>query len=401
MCVILQLPKDITPSFEKVKNAVLNNPDGYGILMVDRGKLEVRKEVPVKGNDPDEIYQYIVDTIGVDRYLHVRKNTVGKTIVENAHPFNVFKLDSGREVWFMHNGTLSKWRPSSTMSEDSDTKNYAENFLHPLLYRFVGDNHGLGDYTDPFFKTLIADHFDYSNRGLLIANDLPILELGQWKEIKENGITYRASNDDYFNSVMTHRMSEAQRSSWNAPRFQDSKPDGIHPLTGNPERVTNANAPQQKATPASKEEREASQVLVPLKDIDLEKRNGRRLRSEEVNSLMAVGISEIEELDNEQLSYFVYLTKKEINSWVASNIEAASLFLELMFTKYAEMCEEYEALDTQRMTIVNKHERATTVIAEQVQKINNLEAEIAELKKALNAKTGRVTKKATEEKVAA
>lgn len=378
MCVIIKLPPGTVLSEGKLRNAILNNPDGWGIVFVDRGQLTLRKECDPEGNDPELIAKILTDSRDVQRYLHVRKNTVGKTIIDNTHPFTVLSVEGGRRIEFMHNGTFHTYK-ATTPEGQSDTRHYAETFLSPLLNKFHGDN-GIGDYTDTLLSKILSGVFDYNNRGLLISNDLEARSYGKWDTVKDGDVTFEVSNNDYFDRLITTRVPT---------KYLETLPTQQRPVGGSPaqqgqmfrgsEPEEEAKAPTANRLPSSY----ATPQVIPLKDINLQKSNSILANASDLNDLMDLSIREWEDLDNEQIVYFQYCTRKEIQAWLELHPSTASMLYEAMFVRFAELVEEYDTMDEARVQAVLKHEAATKHIADLV-------AENNELKKALGEDTKEV-----------
>lgn len=376
MCVICVLKPGYVPSQKLITNAVLNNPDGFGLIIKDRGKLEVIKDCDVsKGNDPDRIYGELCVAQEHQRILHVRKNTVGRTELANTHPFTVMKALDGRHIEFMHNGTLHKWRPGAE-STLSDSHNFALSFMSPLLYRFTSPENGLGDYTDKFFNNLLGDTFGTMNRGLLVANDLDPVLLGKWEEIGDGDEKFWASNNDYFNYSINNRMHESQK-----PKTQvivrqpePSAAEGV-PNGGTKEenigngRSSTSNVPRR--------------TVGALKEVNLSKTNGRPLSVKDLENLYSWGTDDIEDLDEESISYMGYLGMKEINNYVNTNPEGAGLLIEFLARKYAALFEDFVNTDELRVKAVDKHEKATNVNSALAFELNEAKKLIESLRKEL------------------
>lgn len=215
MCVIFQLLPGYTIPKPYLDNAVHNNPHGYGIIIKRDNKLTVVKDLPAGGNDPDVIYKILKDNEDAERYCHVRWKTAGAISDANTQPFLVFD-DSGREIWFCHNGTLSQYTPTYSQNpppdEASDSRKFAETILKRYLPKMTGEN-GIADYQDEIIQDMLLKTWPtHGSKGLLIGNDLDPLFLGysQWDDIKttervetEDGVTevsgsFFASNNDYF-----------------------------------------------------------------------------------------------------------------------------------------------------------------------------------------------------------
>lgn len=190
MCVIMVCKKGIVPPYDKFRNAVWNNPHGWGLVMKDNNRLEIKRGFDEKGTDPDDLYRIMCDNDDVERALHVRWATEGAKDLDNTHPFPVFSSNS-RDIYFMHNGTLSGYRPPVGITQDddlygaSDSKRFAELKLGPLLLHLRGQA-GNADYSDPLVKEVLSKFWDSTSKGLLISNNLENLYFNPsaWSNIK-------------------------------------------------------------------------------------------------------------------------------------------------------------------------------------------------------------------------
>ena len=253
MCSIIHLPPGTMFPEEKLKNAIYNNPHGWGIILLDseNKKIEVKKGFPKtmetdkhpKECDPKKIIKILKDNMDIDRFLHVRNKSQGEINIENTHPFSVYNSNS-RQVYFMHNGTLQDYKPKTTTytyynnvrvddpkegGEDqtrSDSLNFAERFLQPLLVRVSGEN-GHGDIKDEFIEKLINKSWgsDY-NRGLLVSNEQGPLYIGRWKkkifkDSEGKDVEFLVSNDDYFDELK--RGPEYERRKAEEKKIKEAK----------------------------------------------------------------------------------------------------------------------------------------------------------------------------------
>lgn len=132
MCVILELKPNTDFPFEDLKTACQINKDGWGLLVHDRGKLELSNGFDPKGNNAEDIARILEDTKSQHRMLHLRFSTAGAKNIENCHPFQVLnKTDHGLDLYFMHNGTLYDFTKS--MEGFSDSYAFNEKILKPLV----------------------------------------------------------------------------------------------------------------------------------------------------------------------------------------------------------------------------------------------------------------------------
>jgi predicted glutamine amidotransferase len=165
MCVILHLPANVTFPFEKINAACTVNPDGYGILVKDRGKFEVIRDYNPKGNDPDAVFYRLVDAEEYERYLHLRFCTVGAKDLLNTHPFHVSTdPDTGEEIWMMHNGTLSGWRSP----DKCDTLLFNEAILQPLFKNYRTDKDHI--FHDTTIHKILHEFIGSSSKVLMASS---------------------------------------------------------------------------------------------------------------------------------------------------------------------------------------------------------------------------------------
>ena len=207
MCVIIASVKGNSFPFEKLRVAAINNPHGFGIVAVTGKKLEVFHRFNEKGNDPEEVAKAMERYKDCDmQFLHLRYTTKGTSSRENVHPFTVYKRD-GKRVEFMHNGSFGRFI-SNDEKVKSDTRQFAENFVTPLLTNYITEN-GPADIEDPFLEKVMQEYFHNSCRGLLVANDQRPLFLGGWSKYKApDDVEYIVSNTDYFVNIQSHRATE-------------------------------------------------------------------------------------------------------------------------------------------------------------------------------------------------
>ena len=201
MCVIISLEPEIMLPTSLLENAVWNNPHGVGLIVEKGKKLEVIREFFKEGTEPKFVHDLLKKHSKYRRHLHLRWKTEGELNLDNTHPF---KVHDEKEVWFMHNGTLHEYRPTTTngvTDPRSDSQIFADRILKPLLK--VLD----GDYSTDIIKDVILKFWGLTSRGLLVAaGQKPYyINVRDWKTIraKYNGedIEFLASNDDYFNHL--------------------------------------------------------------------------------------------------------------------------------------------------------------------------------------------------------
>lgn len=359
MCNIIGLPPKQVLPWNSFKNMVMNNRDGYGLVVLNDGKMEVIKEMPEKGNDPEVLARLVERFKDHQKFLHVRYNTVGETNRENTHPFTVYKGHDNHQVEFMHNGTMSDFKPSYN-SEDkrSDTRVFAETFLSPLLSRWQGDQ-GLADIEDPFMKVLLEKYFNYTNRGLLISNKMNALFLGKWSTVKsEEGVDLPSSNTDYFHSIISTR-----------DKFKPTiiQQGGSNPNPTQALATTNASAVKEETSGDNKvvQLREAksntTDEVTKLADLPSVIRTpGRFITPNEIANLVDLGG---DELDHESILYFSSILPLELATFFTSETEAATALFFFVVEAYAILNGAMEEALDDANTAMQKHERATNAIA--------------------------------------
>lgn len=240
MCVIIHLKKGVLLPYKMFETATFNNPHGYGVVLKDDNRLEVKRECPEKGNDPEKIYKLLVDNKDIERFVHLRWKTQGDICLDNTQPFPAYISDK-RQVWFMHNGSLYDYTKKITQvngtttittTDDtiSDSRNFCETDLSDLLLRMQGEQ-GLGDIQDPMFIKTVNKFWATASKGILISSDQDPLylsgsawqaistgEYDQWTDKKSKPpvthsteIKFMASNDDYFKELKRGPVFEARK----------------------------------------------------------------------------------------------------------------------------------------------------------------------------------------------
>lgn len=145
MCVIIVRDPGITIPQDKLESACIVNPDGWGLAIADRGKLEYRHELI---NNPDVIAKALEAAKTHTVLLHLRFITAGEKSIQNCHPFKTMTREAdGFDITFSHNGTLYPYKPTNG-EVTSDSYNFNQRFVRPLVLRtaaFVGNANALDD----------------------------------------------------------------------------------------------------------------------------------------------------------------------------------------------------------------------------------------------------------------
>jgi predicted glutamine amidotransferase len=179
MCVIIDKPAGVTMPWENVKQAALSNPDGWGVMWIDpkTGNLEARKGLfssdDAAGDEFLEIYKLFKNTHAV---FHLRVMTHGSISKENCHPFQITnKKEHGKDLYFMHNGTIYTVDDKVNPEKKSDTSLFNDQFLQPIL---KGNPDAV--FLDPVLTMI--DRVIGQSRLLFLADDGRIARLGSWSE---------------------------------------------------------------------------------------------------------------------------------------------------------------------------------------------------------------------------
>ena len=154
MCVIIEKNPGIILPEEKIINACITNSDGWGLSVIDRGKVETFFGLDDKNTDPDKVLKALEKTVNHKAFLHLRFTTAGSRSLENCHPFfTTSKTEDGVEILFMHNGTLSSFKDKE--NKISDTNNFNTNFLKPLIKTILKANPNENPLNNPLLSKVL------------------------------------------------------------------------------------------------------------------------------------------------------------------------------------------------------------------------------------------------------
>lgn len=160
MCLIMIRPADKVISFEDLKTAINNNPDGYGITFPSGDGMTLQTLRSLQKPDPDTLFRLMQEELqDTTIMLHLRYNTVGKTSLRNVHPFPVLEAAAhGEDMRMAHNGTIAKWKTSPLRkSDESDTRVFVREYARPLFSRFSQGMLPSEILEDKFALNLLAD----------------------------------------------------------------------------------------------------------------------------------------------------------------------------------------------------------------------------------------------------
>jgi hypothetical protein len=137
MCVIIVKNPGIEIDPMKIETACHVNKDGWGLSVLDRGKLETRHDFTPSGNKPEDVINALEQARDCKAYLHLRYTTRGARDLTNCHPFQIATLGThGQDIWFMHNGTLSGFVDESDRKR-SDSHMFADTLLSGLVSKLA------------------------------------------------------------------------------------------------------------------------------------------------------------------------------------------------------------------------------------------------------------------------
>lgn len=119
MCLMIHRPDGADIPLEILEQALIDNPDGWGITTIGRAVKSSR------GLSPNSFWKAYARARG-EAFIHFRFATHGNVTIGNCHPFAI--LDSNYVV--MHNGTIDTPIVDKTRS---DTWHYCNRVLAPML----------------------------------------------------------------------------------------------------------------------------------------------------------------------------------------------------------------------------------------------------------------------------
>jgi len=181
MCVIIDKKIGQEIPFESLLLAAGRNPDGYGVVIADRGENVVLQGLAEKSATAAEnVARFLEQAKDLPCMVHFRFATAGARTVGNAHPFQILSKDKdGVDMHMMHNGTIHHFKIEG--SQDSDTARFVNIVARPLLKR-LWKSHGEDEVAflgDPVLtETLKAMvgwgvlTFQTSNGGTLRINEV-------------------------------------------------------------------------------------------------------------------------------------------------------------------------------------------------------------------------------------
>lgn len=210
MCVIIHLKPGQQIPKPMLNMAIQNNPHGYGLIFPENNQLTTIRNAA--DNEYDVIEEQLQKNGDVDRYLHLRWKTHGLQNIDNCHPFSVVKTRKN-DVLMMHNGILQGYTTNEDAKDQSDTKNFVDAVVTPVLSRLKFPQ-GFINLQDPLVFTLLDSLTPHNNRLLLINKDNQPLFLGNWVKFTYNQgqekSDFVVSNATYFRNYSRGRNTYFQ-----------------------------------------------------------------------------------------------------------------------------------------------------------------------------------------------
>lgn len=161
MCVILHRKYETFVDDADIIDAYHTNPDGYGLMYQNKGKVITEKGII----GLDELLDKLNNLCETEYILHLRIRTHGKINKQNCHPFSI-----GFGGYLMHNGMLDVPIFNENMS---DTWHFSN------IIRGLGRKLSLKDYS------AIEEYHDSFNRMAFMYPD-SIEKTGSWYEHRGN-----------------------------------------------------------------------------------------------------------------------------------------------------------------------------------------------------------------------
>lgn len=213
MCVIIVKNPDIELPYNKLSNALQVNDDGYGISIIDRGKLETIRGVHGDKVDVDKVYKAIDELKSYPMFLHMRFRTSGGYDERACHPFDVFtKADDGVDIKFMHNGVMSKFEVNNSPYPDSYF--FVQKIVRPLMSKLVKAHDGDYDAVleDDLFAEILREYSNGANRFVTYSESGKFLITNKKDGIEFDG--WWASNNHYFHGRSYNNNNRGYYSSY-------------------------------------------------------------------------------------------------------------------------------------------------------------------------------------------
>lgn len=127
MCVIIVKPSGATMPDGYLENCYDNNPDGFGWMYAEDGRVIADKFIPKDFDEVLSVWNCLAD---IDVIFHLRWLTTGDISKAHCHPFRILKDNEiSHDLFFMHNGTFKV----DQYEGENDTIAFKNTILKPLL----------------------------------------------------------------------------------------------------------------------------------------------------------------------------------------------------------------------------------------------------------------------------
>lgn len=177
MCVIIDMPAGAMFPANELEVAFENNPDGFGVMWTDKGRVETLKY-------PKGTFSTLLDVLASfdpdqSIVLHLRYATVGVVKEMNTHPHQVLcKSQHGIDLWMMHNGTIYD---AVDDGAKSDTLSFVDNELKPILAKCPA----LILY--PAFQRFIEKRVGSGNKLVFLDSAGNVTKINEDQGVERNG----------------------------------------------------------------------------------------------------------------------------------------------------------------------------------------------------------------------
>ena len=202
MCLIIYKPANATVPTALLTSAIKENPDGFGVMFAENGKLNVVKDV-----DSSKVFEPVFRHTDKELLIHLRWATHGKVSPENTHPF---KVDTG--LWFMHNGVITidtKDDPTK-----SDTWWFNERVVKPSRHAVF--EAGFEDFLKCPLPSLGFQGIGNNNRLVFLDSQgrIQIINRGTWIEWEGLLLSNTYAYDAFGLGVIDKRPSNYYGTNW-------------------------------------------------------------------------------------------------------------------------------------------------------------------------------------------
>lgn len=189
MCLIIHKPAGHKFDRDIVHNAAILNPDGFGFMWIDNGKVEAYKSTDMRLID--DVLDGLDLHQNVDIGLHLRYATHGSVSNVNCHPF----VSQRKRHGIMHNGVV---RNVVLSGDESDTSAFCRQIAFPALKR-----HDLSTAA-----TQIAESHGDGNKMLIASADGHFTRTGSWTERDGQFYSNGSSFYNWFAEPKRYRASK-------------------------------------------------------------------------------------------------------------------------------------------------------------------------------------------------